>query len=120
MACLWIILRDESQTVGNSPLLSSSPTINPTERNATFILVTEFYNHSKKTENIKINKFFQFYENCVWINERLEQFIITVKIIMRLFDEFKPKIILNCYSTFPLVLFALCGYLFAFVYKYNF
>ena len=28
-ACLWIILRDKSQTVGNSPLRSSNPKFNP-------------------------------------------------------------------------------------------
>ena len=30
MACLWTILSDESQTVGNSILRCSSPTLNPT------------------------------------------------------------------------------------------
>ena len=32
MACLRIILCDESQTVGNSPLRSSSPMLNPTNQ----------------------------------------------------------------------------------------
>ena len=34
MACLWTILRDESQTVGSSSLRSSNPTLNPTQPNS--------------------------------------------------------------------------------------